>query len=215
MIHNGDCLEVMLDMDRCAGYTMSGASGVMFNGETESRGAVAQVSHGFGRSNTVPLLTLEVGMKRIPLTQGKFALVDDEDYGRLAKHKWYYNCNYARRRHKKVRLWMHHAVIGRKPGFAVDHIDGNPLNNMRANLRFCAKGQNQHNRHKFYGGASKYKGVCLRKRDKRWVARITLDNKQYWLGAFGKEEDAARAYDTAARKYFEEFACCNFEEATT
>jgi len=196
---------------------MAETSGVMFNGTTESRGAAAQVSHGFGRFYAVPLLSSEDSMRKIPLTQGKYALVDDEDYDELMKHKWFCgNSEYGswagrNDRKKRVTIYMHREIMKTPPGLETDHVNHSRLDNRRANLRICTKIENMRNQHKPKGKtSSQYKGVCWHKRDSKWCAYIRIDHKCVSLGYHLKEEAAARAYDKAARKHFKGFACLNF-----
>lgn len=148
-------------------------------------------------------------MKKIPLTQGKFALVDDEDYERLMQWNWQYHPS-----SKGVArsLFMHEAILGKKEGKEIDHIDGNPLNNCRANLRHCTHSQNmQHQLHQ-KGRSSKYRGVSWSPRGRRWQASIGHHRKLFWLGYFDTEKEAAEVYDVKATKLFGEFARLNFLE---
>lgn len=158
-------------------------------------------------------------MKKIPLTQGKFAIVDDKDYEMLSQHKWYahkggrtyYAYGHTRDGTKLHTVIMHRAILRPRQGLQIDHCDGNGLNNQRDNLRPCTQSQNQHNR-KAQGGSSKYKGVYLQKPPNKWQSRITVDGKMIYLGLFTDEADAARAYDAKAKAFFGEFACLNFPE---
>ena len=160
--------------------------------------------------------------KFIPLTKGKFALVDAEDYDRLNKFKWYaikgLATYYAARAGRKSeglsrsQIYMHRVVINIPPNMAVDHIDHNGLNNTKANLRICTQSQNTCNRRVSAGKTSKYKGVSRKKHDKKWAAKIAANGTMYHLGYFKSEIDAARAYDQAAKKYHKDFACLNFPD---
>lgn len=151
-------------------------------------------------------------MKTIPLTKGAVALVDDEDYDRLAQHKWYINHGYAVR-HKTIftnqrkRVYMHREIIDIKPGYECDHIDCNKINNQKSNLRQATHSENVANQMPRVGTSSRYKGVF---RDgKKWRARIRINNKPISLGTFIYEIDAAKAYDEAAIKHFGKFARTN------
>lgn len=100
----------------------------------------------------------------------------------------------------------------------VDHIDGNTMNNKKANLRMCTQKENCRNSKKAYNRitSSTYKGVSLRKDKKNlkrpWRAYIRLDGKLIGLGHYDNEIDAAKAYDRAAVHHFGEFAKINFEK---
>lgn len=161
-------------------------------------------------------------MKTIPLTRGRFALVDDRDYARIAAHKWYCATNgyaarteidYSRPRKADGNLGgrtvlMHREVLG-FPVDAIDHMNGNKLDNRRSNLRTCTAQQNQGNRKPNKG--KKYRGVTVRRAlPGRFIAEIGINGKQVYLGWFGTAESAAREYDKAALKHFGEFARLNF-----
>ena len=157
-------------------------------------------------------------MKEISLTQGKVALVDDTDYGRLSQWKW---CVGAQTKHityamRKLRggqtQYMHRLILGleRGDGKQVDHADGDGLNNQIANLRICTVRQNHQNtRKRNMGGVSKYKGVYRSSRHRKWYAQIKLNGRGTSLGSFSSEREAARAYNKAASKFFGEFARLN------
>lgn len=108
--------------------------------------------------------------------------------------------------HHLVMYWVH--GYRRMPGREIDHIDGNGLNNKRSNLRFCTSSENKRNMKKTRG-TSKYKGVYLAKNG-RWVAQIRGTKIRKHLGTFNSEEEAAQAYDAAAKKEFSNFARLNF-----
>lgn len=158
-------------------------------------------------------------MKKIPLTQGKFAVVNDIDYALLNKWKWYFNSGYAARGSRKSdavdkrqMIFMHRIILSRKLGYSDfekgDHKDQNKLNNRRGNLRPATSSQDRANR-KSPGGSSKFKGVRWHKRDKKWYAYIKFKGKLKHLGCFTDEIVAAKAYNKAAIEYFGEFAYLN------
>lgn len=145
----------------------------------------------------------------IPLTQGKVAIVDDEDYETLIQFTWSAhrsrNCWYARTRIQGMQFGMHELVLGEK---YVDHINRNGLDNRRENLRFCTNSQNQMNKGKQSGSYySRYKGVTRHRSG--WMVRIQVNGKRIQVGYFKVEEDAAVAYNMAALKYHGEFARLN------
>lgn len=153
-------------------------------------------------------------MKKIPLTQGKFALVDDANLEWLNQWKWYAGKNrasgifYAKRSAKRGKILMHRAILNAKPKQEVDHRDGNSLNNCRDNLRFVTAGQNAMNRHRVVG-VSRYKGVSRHRA--KWRACIEKDKKGIHIGYFDLEIEAAKAYDLKAKELFGEFARPNFQ----
>lgn len=171
----------------------------------------------------ITLTEPEVPMKRIKLTQGKVALVDDEDYEWLNQWKWYAsegrNTFYAFRTGqvcgKNTAIQMHREILGLTlyDGKHTDHIDHNGLNNLKSNLRICTTQQNHYNQNP-RKGTSRFKGVCWRKKLKKWSAQIQYKNRQTFLGYFLKEINAALAYDAKARELFGEFAKPNFRERT-
>lgn len=148
-------------------------------------------------------------MKNIPVSNGKFVIVDDEDYDFLMQWRWNLcRMGYARRRTKEGTVLMHRVINKTPKGTLTDHIDGNKLNNMKSNLRNCNRSQNRSNAFKTKGeGESKYKGVGRSKNG--WKAYIKINKKQKHLGNFKTEEDAATAYNLAAFLNFGEFARIN------
>lgn len=107
-------------------------------------------------------------------------------------------------------LKLHRLITKPKSGEQVDHINGNKLDNRRSNLRLCNNSQNQMNQSKKKGVfRSDYKGVCWKKQQGKWYARIGVNYKRIHLGYFNTEKEAALAYNAAALKYFGEFARLN------
>lgn len=158
-------------------------------------------------------------MKKIPLTQGFTALVDDDDFERLLESKWHYDGKgYASRNIKKgsgvcSSISMHVQIMCSVGGLAVDHINGNGLDNRRKNLRLVTGTQNQQNQKpNRCGCSSQYKGVCWNKARRKWQATIKVDKKLRHLGCFERETDAALAYNAAATKYFGKYARLNVIE---
>jgi hypothetical protein len=152
-------------------------------------------------------------MKEILLTQDKIALIDDEDYDLVSHYKWYAQKGnngifYAV---TTITIPMHQLIIGAK-GQAIDHINGDGLNNQKNNLRTATSQENSFNRRKRSGCSSLYKGVCWNKKAKKWRAYLTKNQKHVSLGYFKDEKEAARAYDKAALIHFGSFAKLNFNE---
>jgi hypothetical protein len=159
-------------------------------------------------------------MKKITLTQGKFALVDDENYEDLIQFKWcairVRNTFYAERsvrvNGKKRIERMHRRILGLKSGDGkrVDHINHDGLDNRNKNIRICTNRENQQNQTiKRSNNTSGYKGVHWHKQAKKWQAQIQVDSQYKYLGLFKSKVKAAQAYNDAAIKYFGEFANLN------
>lgn len=151
----------------------------------------------------------------IPLTRGKVAVIDFSDFEKVRDLNWqalrgsktWYAVTTVERR----QIYMHRLLMSAGKNQLVDHKDGDGLNNRRQeNLRFATNHQNHQNRSYYPVGSSRFKGVYFHKPAKKWVARISLNNKTTHVGIFEDEEDAARAYDSAARRHYGEFARPNF-----
>ncbi len=156
-------------------------------------------------------------MKEIPLTQGVVALVDDEDYERLVGYRWFTlrgtrAIHAARHSAERRTIYMHQDILGVRPGYQVDHVNGDGVDNRRANLRWATRTQQRHNQPCYRNSHSGLKGVQLVERTKRWRARITYGGQTRHLGTFVSPVDAARAYDARAREVFGVFARLNFPE---
>ena len=150
-------------------------------------------------------------VRRIPLSDGQFALVDAADYEWLSRHTWTLNgYGYAVRREKGKVIFMHRQILQPPKGMFVDHIDGSRTNNRRANLRPCTRDENMRNQVKRVGASSQFKGVSLFKKTGKWCAKIYFLGEHVWLGCFIDEMDAARAYDHKAVALFGAFARLNF-----
>jgi len=159
-------------------------------------------------------------MKKIPLTQEKFALVDDEDYNRLMEMTWHawYNKNgdsfyahhsvYNKGKNPSI-VRMHRYILGVvDKGINVDHIDGDTLNNQKYNLRVCESHQNTTNMQGLKSNnTTGYRGVSeyFYGSRKKWTAGVSKKGKRIRLGYFDSPEEAARAFDKAAREIYGEF----------
>ena len=156
-------------------------------------------------------------MREIKLTQGKIALVDDEDFKRINQYNWVLDRRkrilYATRKNQKnkviTKIYLHRFIMNAQKDQMIDHKDGNGLNNQKKNLRFCTQSQNCKNRIPSINGTSKYLGVSWYKRAKRYIAEIKHKGKHLHIGTFKNEGEAAIAYNIAALKYHKEFARLN------
>jgi hypothetical protein len=150
------------------------------------------------------------------LSNGMKVLYDEVDHDAVMRVKWYavrskrtYYAETARYfiSGRRVR-GMHHLIMQPPQGMVVDHVNGNGLDNRRANLRICTPNQNRRNT-RSYTGSSRYKGVAFHKRDRRWAAHICANGRDIWLGYHKTEEGAALAYNAAAVRYHGNFAALN------
>jgi len=164
-------------------------------------------------------------MERLALTQGYYALVDEQDYDRLVKFRWHVKKSRGfiyGVRSVSVRGWfktipLHYDVLGLcypMPGFTVDHINGNGLDNRRGNLRLCTPSQNHYNKPPRKGARSKYKGVIpvQRKHGYKYEANITVNKKRRHLGTYDNEYTAMSVYNSWAMRLHREFAYLNIWE---
>lgn len=156
-------------------------------------------------------------MKRIKLTQNKYALIDNEDFKKVSKFNWYakkisniYYATHGVRVGGKDKTVFLHQFILNFPNKLIDHKDRNGLNNQKENLRICTPTQNGANKIKQSNKtSSKYKGVYWHRLSSRWVAQVGINNKCYNLGSFKTESEAAKIYNKKARELFGNFARLN------
>lgn len=153
---------------------------------------------------------------RIPLTRGLVAIVDEADLTLVEGRRW---CAHLKRRTiyavcreagRKIR--MHRVILGVPPGIEVDHINGDGLDNRRCNLRMANRLENTRNRRLDADNTTGFKGIRLKPdtpRARPWEARIPINGRRVSLGHFATAEEAARAYDNAALRFFGEFARTN------
>ena len=156
-------------------------------------------------------------IRYIPLTRGKYAIVDAADYEALSRYKWFATGDehrgfYAARRDGTKVLLMHRAIMNPPEGMVIDHINNNSLNNRRHNLRICTQKQNARSARPSRRASSRFKGVYFHKKTGKWVATIGHNGQTIHLGSFATEIQAAKAYDRKARELFGEFAYLNFPE---
>lgn len=159
-------------------------------------------------------------MKKIPLTQDRFALVDDSDFEWLNQWKWYYHSTgYAMRmewtpmvRGKRSGrlIRMHRQIMGEPKGMEVDHEDLDGLNNQRSNLRLATHQQNMYNRKLQSNNKSGFIGVSWSKVTNKWYACIDLGHRRSKsLGFYDTPKEAAQIYNIAAKELRGDFARLN------
>lgn len=142
-------------------------------------------------------------------------LFDLEDYDKIKDYGWHVMLHNRTRLYKTVSatknkklIRMHRLILGvDDPSIIIDHINRNPLDNRKSNLRFCTMRENAYNSGAREG--RKYKGVCKYRDGKRWVAKIGYDGNDYHIGIFNTPEEAALAYNEKAKEFFGEFAYLN------
>ncbi len=151
-------------------------------------------------------------MQEIQLTKGRVTIVDDEDYDWLTTWKWCTSQGYAARSvasdHVDV-IYMHRLLLAAPPKMVVDHINLDKLDNRRSNLRLCTRSQNCYNRPASKSSRSGVKGVFWDNEKGKWLSQICVSGKRIHIGRFNSMEEAARAYNDAARDVFGQYAYIN------
>lgn len=159
-------------------------------------------------------------MKLIPLTQGQFAIIDDEWFEELIKYKWHARWSpdagtFYATRNIKIRtgvrrtIQMHRVILNAPKGIKVDHRDGVGTNNLLTNIRLAPGNGNDYNRGKNSNNSSGFKGVTWDNYSKKWKANIMVNRRQKSLGRHLHILNAALAYNEAALKIHGEFAYQN------
>jgi hypothetical protein len=147
-------------------------------------------------------------VRKIPLTKGKWALVDDEDYDAvMSRGQWYAQKGCADNYYAMGRgsVMMHRLIVDAPQDAVVDHINGDGLDNRRENLRLATKEQNARNTNRGWG-TSKYLGVSWSEKAGKWQAQTRIRKVPHNLGFFDSEIEAARAVDRKRREVFGDFA---------
>lgn len=151
--------------------------------------------------------------KRIPLTKGQYAIVDDEDYERVTAYKWcYHPKGYAvtttRTNGQQKTMYLHRFITGITR--TVDHRNLNKLDCRKENLRAANPAQNMANCDKRKHNRSGFKGVYRHSKNDSWIAAIGYKGEHLYIGSYVNPIDAAKAYDEAARRYYGDYARTNF-----
>ena len=157
----------------------------------------------------------------VPLTRGKYSLVDAKDFHLICNHLWFarkdgMNCYAANWRGKnssgnRIMILMHREILGLYNWMETDHRDLNGLNNRRLNLRPATHSQNRANARIYTNNSSGYKGVYYDGHS--WIGFVGGGKSREYLGCFKSAEAAGRAHDSAAIRKFGEFAKLNFSKS--
>jgi HNH endonuclease/AP2 domain-containing protein len=160
---------------------------------------------------------------KIPLTKGKVAIVDADDYDWLIEWRWsahksrgrwdgaHRNARCSELAGKRSKVSMARQILNAPNGVEVDHINGDVFDNRRANLRLATHSENARNRTAAKNNASGFKGVRWLPKIQKWQARISANKKEYHLGCFDSPEEASAAYDAAATEMHGSFAKLNLQ----
>lgn len=167
------------------------------------------------------------GIRVIPLVGGQhFAIVDADDFEAVSKWSWHakkkstrlsiYAVRYFKENNRKRSEYMHQLILKAQPGYSIDHISRDGLDNRRSNLRIATVAQNNANVGKMRRATtSRFKGVSKERGARSFRAQINVNGRRTCIGHFAKDEDAAWAYDREARRVFGSFAYCNFPPPPT
>ena len=148
--------------------------------------------------------------RMIEISQNNFVLVDDDMYEELNQYKWFthkgVNTCYARRNENNTMVYMHRQILDLKRGDGkiTDHINRNGLDNRRSNLRIVNKTVNNRNRKLCSHNTSGHVGVCWNTVLRKWVAQITVENENIYLGYYDDIEDAIDARRDGETKYWKD-----------
>lgn len=151
-------------------------------------------------------------MKRILLSNGGWAIVDDEDWLYLVGFNWHTNktSKYAMCNSPPLHGEYMHRVIAKRVGldcsYEIDHVNGDRLDNRRCNLRAATRSQNSYNAKRRRDNTSGFRGVCWDKRRSKWQASIKFGGRRLFLGNYDTKEAAAFAYKIASKKYYKAFS---------
>ena len=152
-------------------------------------------------------------MLTIALPCGRVVLIDDADAWvtkyRWSAHDYGYPKRYAVIDGKYTKVFLHREILQAPKGVEVDHINGDPLDNRRQNLRLCSRSENMRNARRRSDNTSGFKGVSFDRKRKMFEAYISHKGKKRSLGFFDDIETAHGARLKAAHQIYGEFACEN------
>jgi hypothetical protein len=140
------------------------------------------------------------------VASGRIVLIDDRDLETLAPKRWIFHHGYIQFATGRTTMLLHRVVMNAPKGIQIDHINGNPLDNRRENLRFCNPSQNRANSRRSPKNTSGFKGVHWDRKWGRWVSMIRVNGKKIYLGSSDDPAKAHKLYCEAAKEHFGEFA---------
>lgn len=143
------------------------------------------------------------------IINGNIVHIDGEDFEKVMRYQWHISTGYAYTQIDGKKISLHRFLLKVPEDMHVDHIDGNPLNNKKTNLRFANRSQNMMNTKKYKNNKSGHKGVYWNNQMKKWQAKINVNKKSIYLGSFESIERAVKAYNNAALVYHREYGRIN------
>lgn len=153
-------------------------------------------------------------MRSIRTRKGERILIDNDDYAWASQQGWCRSGRYIQSTTRQ-RGYLHRLIMERQgadlAGITVDHINNNPLDNRKKNLRVATQSQNQWNKGRNSTNRSGFKGVSFHKPHKKWQAAIKCGHEWIYIGRFDSKKIAAMAYDATAKFLHGEFARTNFQ----
>ena len=199
-----------------AGLRLAIESAIKIGPETlrKQRPALTNAKGIFAMATTqIRPIRIDGNLAYITLSRGYVATIDAIDLPLVGHLKWWASSEkytvYAVHSQwingKKRGLRLHRVIMRAPDDMFVDHINGDGLDNRRANLRIATASQNQHNKRKYNNNKSGFKGVSWHNSGKKWCAQIRLNGKSIYLGLFDNPEDAHAAYCEASSKIHGEY----------
>ncbi len=155
------------------------------------------------------------------LYNGKLVLIDEEDYERLSEYRWlddtkhdgtYPYANFPRGDGRYKKVYLHRFVMNAEKGQFVDHINGNPYDVRKDNLRFCTSAQNGQNRGLPSLNTSGHKGVCWDVSKQKWHVQIASEGKCAYAKRFDTFEEAVEAHEREIVRIHGKFARLEWED---
>ena len=166
-----------------------------------------------GKCKTGKKITIYDDYAEVDLGHEVVSIIDVEDVQLVSDYAWYkshygYSCNKNNKR--GTNIMMHRLIMRASEGEYVDHINRNPLDNRKSNLRICSHQQNCFNKCGNKNTTSKHRGVCWKTREQKWIGEIKCGDTKKYIGSYLSEDDAGRAYDKEAIALYGKFAYLNF-----